>query len=85
VESHCWKPVAWQLWHDCPPAPHEVSALPGWQVPDASQQPIGHVCGLHEGGGGGGVWQVPLAHVSPGRHEEHECPPKPHAAMLVPG
>lgn len=43
--EHAW-PVA-QLAHVPPAAPHAVTPVPVWQVPLASQQPVGQVAGPH--------------------------------------
>jgi len=62
-----------------PPVPQEVWALPGWQLPLASQHPL-HVLGEQAT-----VAQAPAWHCSPFAHCLHAPPPAPHAAALVPG
>jgi hypothetical protein len=47
---HCWEfEQTAQAW---PPVPQSVAAVPGWHVPEASQQPYGHEEEL----------QVPVSH-----------------------
>ncbi len=65
--------------HAAPPVPHAPVTLPGWQVPVASQQPVGHVDALHAG-----AWHLPALHVSPEGHAMHEPPPVPQAPGTVP-
>jgi len=40
-----------QSWHAMPKSPHAKVLCPLSQTPLASQQPFGHVCALHDGGG----------------------------------
>jgi len=63
-----------------PPVPHAVACVPGWQVPEASQQPEAHVVALQTTGMTHAwavqVWFPPQA--------EHAAPPVPQAADVVP-
>jgi len=50
-KEHCWLLHCWpncaQFWHVLPKSPHCVSTNPVWQLPNASQHPLKHVCELH--------------------------------------
>jgi hypothetical protein len=52
--SQYWKPCAWQSMQAWPRMPQAPVALPCWQRPAASQQPVLHVDELHPWGGGVG-------------------------------
>jgi len=77
-------PQSKQLWPNDPHAPDDV---PGWQLPKLSQQPFGHVAGLHPP-------QLPPSHTSiaqpppaqnPGAGQtKHWLPPWPHAIDVSP-
>jgi hypothetical protein len=65
--------------HAAPPLPQEVVLSPDWQVPVASQQPVGQVEALQ-----GGSWQAPALQLSPVGQSAHNAPPVPQALVLVP-
>jgi hypothetical protein len=62
-----------------PPRPHPVVLVPDSQKPRGSQQPVGHVIGLHAG-----PLHAPPEHESPGGQGRHAFPPVPHAVVLLP-
>jgi hypothetical protein len=73
--AHSW-PAA-QLAQAPPPAPHADAAVPGWQAPAWSQQPLGQVAGSHV--------HALLRHAWPPVHDVHALPPAPHAVVAEPG
>jgi hypothetical protein len=64
---------------DSPPVPQSFSVIPVWQTSAVSQQPVGHVVGLHVE-----AWHEPVLQVSPGEHAVHAFPSVPHALVIVP-
>ncbi len=68
-----------QARHALPPLPQALVLVPGWQVPEGSQQPVGQVVESH-----GGVLQLPALQMSPDAQVAHASPPVPHAALVVP-
>lgn len=60
------------VWHATPPVPHAVAALPAWQTPFASQQPLGQLAAVHT--------HSPATHSWPAEH----TPFLPHAQPEVP-
>jgi hypothetical protein len=78
---HAW-PVhtcpGWQATHEAPPVPHAVTRLPGWQTPEASQQPVPQVAALH-----GALTQVRLEQTWVVPQATQVAPPPPPQAPLV--
>jgi hypothetical protein len=60
-----------------PPVPQSFTVLPIWHSPLWSQQPLGHVMGLHDA-----PWHDPAIHRSPAGQVTHELPPKPQSPGL---
>jgi len=69
---HC-RPVP-QLTHAFPPSPHAELAVPGWQAPVPSQQPLGQEAALHT--------HAPSSHSCPAAHATHAAPAGPHVALF---
>jgi hypothetical protein len=69
-----------QAEHEPPPSPHSEGAVPGWQSLFMSQQPPGHVSGLHVVV----TEQVPSVQRPPGPHFTHASPPVPQLRARVP-
>ncbi len=63
-----------------PPEPHRLRLVPAWQVPEASQQPVGQVVALHEE-----ALQVPAVQLSLDGHAWQAVPPYPQSALVTPG
>jgi len=59
-----------------PPDPQSVLAVPGWQLPPASQQPLGQLAALHT--------HAPPAHACPAAQATQAAPLAPHCAVVVP-
>lgn len=70
-----------QSTHAAPPVPHALFCEPTAHTSPA-QQPLGHVCGLHFGGGG---MHWPFEHTSPSVVQSVHCIPfTPHALSPLP-
>jgi hypothetical protein len=66
--------------HAAPPKPQAEVLSPGSHLPKLSQQPDGHVVGLHVTPS-----HPPAMQVSPGGQVRHAPPPLPQALVLRPG
>jgi hypothetical protein len=69
-----------QFAHVAPDVPHIASALPGWQFPLASQQPLGQLVESH-------AHAPPFAALTPScpvGHEMQAAPLAPHSVFVVP-
>lgn len=87
----CGRSLHTLLWQACatgveaqtaqapPPVPQAVCVLPGWQFPLLSQQPVGHVDGLHVM-----LTHVWLWHCCPVPQVAQAAPPLPQAPAFVP-
>jgi hypothetical protein len=60
-----------------PPLPHAALALPGWQLPLPSQQPLAQLVASH--------WHTPLTHSCPARHAQQAAPSAPQKSLVFPG
>ena len=58
-----------------PPVPQSALAVPGWQTPDASQQPFGQLVASH--------WHAPSTHSWPAGQVTHAAPFAPHSAFVA--
>jgi hypothetical protein len=65
--------------HADPPVPQTAFASPLWQDPVESQQPVGHVCGVH--GEGVHIW---LTQIDPGEQVWQTAPPTPQLETDMP-
>jgi hypothetical protein len=63
--------------HALPPVPQSPRAVPAWQTPEASQQPVGQLVELHT--------QLPPTQVFPARQVTQAAPSVPHMAFVRPG
>jgi hypothetical protein len=61
--------------HAAPPVPQSALAVPGWQTPDASQQPCGQLVASH--------WHAPSTHSWPAGQATHAAPLAPHSASVA--
>jgi hypothetical protein len=59
-----------------PLSPQAALAVPGWQTPPASQQPLGQLAALH--------LHAPLTHAWPVAQATHAAPFTPQSAFVVP-
>jgi hypothetical protein len=59
-----------------PPVPQALLAVPSWQTPEASQQPVGQLVASHT--------QTPFTHSCPDAHATQAAPAAPHSAPVFP-
>ncbi|HCF58916.1 MAG TPA: hypothetical protein DFS52_13105, partial [Myxococcales bacterium] len=69
-----------QLAQAAPAAPQAAAVLPGWQVPEESQQPSGQVVASQLEG-----WQEPPLQTFPLSQPMQAAPAPPQAAAVLPG
>ena len=58
-----------------PLAPQSALAVPAWQTPLASQQPVGQLFASH--------LHLPLTHSCPVGHDTQAAPSEPHSALVT--